>query len=146
MNDFPVLVDTNVLIYAHDESSFYYKKAKEFLEKNLPGQNLAISTQNIIEYFSLVTNSKRFSTPISPKAVQERIEKWLETGFFKIISPSVTTMVTLLRILKDSSIKGPDIFDAYLAATAIDNDIDTIYTMDDKIFKKFGLKVIDPLT
>ncbi len=146
MNNSSVLVDTNILLYAHDESSFYHEKAKDFLEKNLPEQNLAISTQNIIEYYSLVTNPKRFSVAISSKAVQDRIGKWLETGFYKIISPTVTTTITLLRILGDLPIKGPDIFDAYLAATAIDNGIDTIYTADAKIFKKLGLKVIDPLT
>ena len=140
------LVDTNILVYADDEGSSFYQLMKSFLEENLLKHDLAISAQNIIEYYSLVTNPQRISKPVSPEATKDRIKKWLETGLYKIISPTIFTPMTLLRILEKSPLKGPDIFDAYLAATMIDNGIDTICTADEKIFQRLGLKTINPLT
>lgn len=146
MNNSFCLVDTNILVYVDDEESVYCSAARKFLEENLPGQKLAISLQNITEYYSLVTNPKRVSKAITADMAKNRIKKWLESGLYKIIVPNMATTITLLRLLENFSIIGPDIFDTSLAATMIDNQIDTIYTIDTRIFKKLGLKAINPLT
>lgn len=140
------LVDTNVLVYADDEESVACLTARKFLEKNLPDRLLAISWQNIIEYYSLITNQKRVPKAVLAEVARERIKAWTKSGLYKIVAPEPDTQTTLLRLLGDLPVAGPDIFDVALAATMIDNGIDTIYTADTRIFKKLGLKAINPLT
>lgn len=141
------LVDTNILVYAHDDKSPDHQAAKLFLEGGLEKFSLAVSVQNFLEYFSVVTNPKN-KLAVSSVLAGERILKWLDSGFFKILSPTTKEPLILTRLLKNLGnvkFQGPEIFDVYLGVTMIANDINIIYTADPKIFRRLGLKAINPL-
>lgn len=138
------LVDTNILVYSQDDRSPYYQAAKSFLEVTLEKSELAVSVQNFLEYFSVVTNPKN-SLAVGKALAQERITKWLDSGLFKVIRPTAQDVLILSRFLMEIKFKGPEIFDVYLGVTMITNNIDTIYTADPKIFRRLGLKAINPL-
>ncbi len=144
MNNRLGLVDTNILVYSHDETSPHYEKAKSFLETNLPNGELVISPQNLTEYYSVVTNHKNPSGVSDTKLVCQRLESW--TKLFRIIIPTNMAVLRMIPLLEKHSTRGSDVHDFYLAATMMDNDINTIYTADTRIFKKLGLKTINPLT
>mgnify|MGYP001564798615 CR=1 FL=1 len=138
------LVDTNILIYAANSQSSYHLKAKSFLEKNLPLQNLVLTIQNLVEFYSLITNQKIFSKPFSENKAKDELRKIIDCGLYTIIIPNQNTPRTIMTLLEKYKTKGSEIHDVHLSAVMIDNNIDTIYTADTKIFLRLGLRVINP--
>ena len=139
------LIDSNILIYAYSEGSVFHHQAEKFLDLILPEQQFFLSIQNLTEFYAIVTSPKRVPKPISEKLAKEKIEFMVTGGYFRIITPSLVTPLTLIELLKKNSVKAPEIFDLQLSAVMIDNNIDTIYTADPKIFRRLGLNAINPL-
>ena len=143
-SDSVALVDTNILVYSYNQLSPNYEKAKRFLEEDISNGNLVTSLQNLVEYYSVITNPKTPGHLSDTNLAKIQIEKWL--GIFpKILVPQTQTATTISALLKRFPVKGADIHDVHLAATMMDNNVKTIYTADDKIFRQFKLKVINPL-
>jgi predicted nucleic acid-binding protein len=58
------LLDTNVLIYAADDMSPFHPAARAIREKGLRGEiSICVCPQVLIEFFAIVTDSKRVSNP-----------------------------------------------------------------------------------
>ena len=127
-----MLVDTNILIFAINEDSSKNKQAKEFLRDNQ--EKLTVAHQNIIEAIKVLTQPK-FSKPLKPILAIEAVLSIIDNC--QIIVPKPGTEYIALELIKRSKLTGNRIFDAYLTATAISNDIDTIATDNEKDFKRF---------
>src|SRR3990170_6134448 len=118
-----MLIDSNILIYAINSASPKHKKAQAFLRSNLG--NLEIAHQNILETIRILTHRK---FPNSMK-LNKALEATEAIGnSCRIISPTQTTYFLTLEFIKKYHLTGNRIFDAYLAATALSNDIDEIAT------------------
>jgi predicted nucleic acid-binding protein len=63
-----VLFDTNILVYAHDESATYHTDSAELLKLAIENQIQGIlAEQNIIELYRILTNSVAMKgTPLTP--------------------------------------------------------------------------------
>ena len=62
------LIDTNILVYAHDSSSSYQKAAAQLLARALQGRiETVLSVQNIAELYSVLTSPNRTGRPLKPK-------------------------------------------------------------------------------
>lgn len=146
MNSPTGLVDTNILIYAENETSPYHPQAKKFIESQAFNSSLAISPQIMVEFYSIMTNPALTLRADKPEQIIIKLELILNSGMFKVILPNEKTPHTILRLLRKVAIKGKDVHDLHLAATMLDNQIETIYTADTKIFHQLGLNAINPLT
>jgi len=135
-----MLVDSNILVYAINIDSSKYLRAKKFLEENI--QNLQVAHQNILETLRVLTH-KKFEHPIKIKDAIGAIE-----GIVKgctVISPDHRTHTVTLQLIEKYNISSNGIFDAYLIATALCNDINIIATDNVKDLGKFeGIKIINP--
>ena len=141
-----VLIDTNLLIYFYIKKSPKYKIIKD-LVVNLANESclLAVAQQSLLEFYSVITSKKRVEKPVSFRMAQKEIANYYQNGFFKIISPIDSTFNIFLKIINRRRIKGGNIFDFYLAATALSNKIRIIYTENVKDFRDIeGLKIINP--
>ena len=59
------LIDTNILVYAHDSSSSYQKAAAQLLARALQGRiETVLSVQNIAELYSVLTSPNRTGRPL----------------------------------------------------------------------------------
>lgn len=135
-----MLVDSNILIYAINADSPKSKLARKFLRENLG--NLEIAHQNILETIRVLTH-KSFSNPMNLKDVVRAIMITSETS--SIISPDQSSYYIALELIENHRLKGNRIFDAYLVATALSNDIKIIATDNEKDFKKFKeIKIVNP--
>lgn len=135
-----MLVDSNILIYAINADSPKNKLAQHFLADNLG--NLEIAHQNIFETIRVLTH-KKYSKPMKLKEAMEAILAISDS--LRMVSPEQSTYYLTIKLIEKHKLSGNRIFDAYLAATALSNDIDTIVTDNIKDFKKFkGLKIINP--
>ena len=72
----PALIDTNVLVYAlfaerpeHAASLALVESAQD------PGANLVIAPQNLAEFYAVVSNPRRVSTPLSATDARVEVEK-----------------------------------------------------------------------
>lgn len=141
-----VLFDSNILVYAHNKRSPYFKKAKLLHEQVLAGElSAAIAQQNILEFLAIVTNPKIIPRFLTPGEAVEKVRTYLESPF-EILEPNKQTLKMALDLIGQHKIKQKDIFDAYLVATMITNEVFTLYTANDQDFKKFAdkIKIINP--
>lgn len=137
-----ILVDSNILIYSLNISSPKYKKARNFLQDNL--DKLVIAHQNILETFRVLTHPK-FPKKVSSKDVLEALDNL--TKEIEVIYPGFETYYIVLELLKKHNLKGDQIFDCYLTATALSNGVEVIATDNTKDFKKFKeIKVFNPFS
>ena len=138
------LVDSNLLVYAHDLESKFNASAKSWLETTSLDGNLYISWQNILEFYSIITNPKRSSRPLKPKDAIEvvgTLQKSLE-----IIYPNRNSENFFLKILNKTKPRGAEIYDHYLASVVLGNGLEVVYTLNIKDFAQIpGIKAINPL-
>ncbi len=145
-----VLFDSNILVYAHNEDSLFHSQALSLITKVIKGEISGVLTsQNLLEFYSVITDKRRLSSPVTPELAAELVDQYL-TSPFEIIYPDLSTnkiMVELLKKNKQSvkgQIKDGQIFDVFLIATMLASNISQIITANIKDFKKFdGISVLD---
>lgn len=117
------LLDTNILVYAYNKASPFHKKAKEItLDAALGKFEAVVAQQNLIEFCNVLCD--RFH--ISPSSVKKDLLDI--TSDFSVINPLPQTILIFMDLLNGS--KKGQIFDLYLAATMLDNDIHNIITLN----------------
>lgn len=93
-----------------------------------------------IEFFSFLTR-----LGVSHRKVIKEIRKHLKV--FPLIMPKPDTFSkTMETVSKLKWLRGAQIYDVFLAHTALDNGVSTIYTFNDKHFINFKLplNVVNP--
>lgn len=135
-----MIIDSNILIYAINEISPKHKIAQKFLRDNLG--RLEITHQNILETIRVLTH-KHSPKPMGLKATMDAIGNIGHSA--RIISPNLMTYYLASELITSHNLTGNRIFDAYLTATALSNNIKIIATDNTRDFKKFKeIKVINP--
>lgn len=142
-------IDTNILVYAHNQSSEFNAKAVHFLERVLNERNksgnlsVCLTTQVLTEFMNVITR-QTLQKPLSLAEAIQIVNDYLDSGI-KIIHQKSTQIRTLLEIL--SSVKTrKKFFDVALAATLKDNHVRGLYTLNIADFIEFGfLEVKNPL-
>lgn len=135
-----MLIDSNILIYALNRDSPQHKTAQQFLQRQ---DELLFTQQNIFETLRILTHSK-FSNPFPPSQAVEAVQ--LITSQSTVIFPTIDTTAIACALIEKYRITGSEIFDAYLVATALSNDIKQIATDNTKHLKKYKeIQVHNPL-
>lgn len=135
-----MLIDSNILIYAINTASPKHKQAQRFLQEN--STKLVVAQQNILETLRVLTHPK-FPKPMRLKDAVGVLESIISVA--RIIYPGDETYYVLLELIKKYNLGGDKIFDAYLAATALSNNINLIATDNIKDFKDIEeIKVVNP--
>ena len=140
------LLDTNVLVYAADETSPFHPAAKAIREKGLRGEvSICVCPQVLIEFFAVVTDSKRVSNPRTQEEAQLEIEKYTHSENISKIYPAPNILERILDLLKKCNVTKQEIFDLQLVATMLSNNITRVYTYNKDDFIKFGeIEVLSP--
>jgi predicted nucleic acid-binding protein len=134
------LVDANVIVYAINTSSPKNKQAQQFLQREK--ERLSISHQNIFESLRVLTDPK-FPSPMRTDQALNAVERIVRV--LDLISPSPKTYYLTQELIIKYQISSDQIFDAYLTATALDNDVLEIATDNEKDFSLFQeIRVCNP--
>jgi predicted nucleic acid-binding protein len=142
MSDELVLIDSNILSYVFDESEPQKCKICSELVADCwkRKRDFAVSVQNLSEFYVVVT--KKISNPIPTKVAKDFIELIIDFQGWHVITYNVQTIKSAIGISTKNSIH---YWDALLAATMRENNVFSIYTENDKDFKKIPwLKIINP--
>ena len=132
----PILFDTNILVYAHNLDSPYHLKAISLVQAAVEGMFEAVlAQQNLLEFYSIITDPKRVGKPLAPKEASSLVKDYLNSPF-KIIFPDQETIKLAFSLDKDS--KGGEIFDTFLVAIMLSNNVKSIVTLNTKDFISFS--------
>lgn len=136
-------LDTNILIYAADQSAAHFSACRALLDRGLAGQErLVLSPQILSEFLAVVTNPNVMPTPLGPADAQdyaEVIAKGLE-----LIVPTPQVFERALVLLRQTGISGKRSHDVMHAATMLENGVTRIYTFDTGFANIPGLTVLQP--
>lgn len=138
-----ILIDTNLLVYAHDTSEKEKpQKAAALLETLFTNGNAFLALQNLTEFFFVVT--KKIQNKLEEKAAKEIVQDFLDLETIKKIHYQGNTIIKAMHLVEEK--KTGDFWDALLAATMLEHDVSIIYTENTKDFEKIeGITAVNPL-
>ncbi|MDW8328672.1 MAG: type II toxin-antitoxin system VapC family toxin [Candidatus Bipolaricaulota bacterium] len=140
-----ILVDANILIYAHVSSSPYHKAARRWLEDQLNSTSqVGLPWPSLLAFVRLVTNPRIFEHPVSLAEAWNRVEEWLALPSVWIPQPTERHAQILGDFLKRVVDRSSLVPDAHIAALAIEHGL-TLYSTDRDFARFPGLKWSNPL-
>lgn len=142
-----ILIDTNILVFAHNKQSPHHPKANQLLKNALKLEFVGCLThQNLLEFFSVITNPKRVEKPLELSTAISVMEAYWESSKIVKICPTPKTFSKTLQFSKKHGLAKAEIFDCYLAATMFENGVLEIYTENVSHFAKYPeIKASNPL-
>ncbi|MGA2214954.1 MAG: type II toxin-antitoxin system VapC family toxin [Bryobacteraceae bacterium] len=140
-----ILLDVNLLLYAHNAGAPQHRGAAPWLRAMLTGAGtVAFSWQTILGFLRLATAPKLFARPLELDEAIGIVAVWLARDNVVIVDPAERHWRILSDLLPKSQVRGPLIMDAHLAALAIEHGA-TLCTNDRDFLRFPGLKVEFPL-
>jgi len=136
-----MLIDSNILIYSLNRDSPKQQTAQRFLHSQ---KQLIFAQQNIFETLRILTHSK-FPNPFPTTEAIKAIA--LITDQAKVVAPTIETLDIALALTEKYQIKGAEVFDAYLVATAMSHGIAQIATDNTKHLEKYTeVEIVNPFS
>lgn len=135
-----MLIDSNIIIYALDDTSPKSQLAQHFLHQH---QNeLVVAQQNIFESLRILTHTK-FPNPFPAQDAVKAVRAITDQAL--VIFPTLETYDVALELIQKYRVTGTEVFDAYLVATALSNGIEELASDNTKHLQKYTeIKLINP--
>ena len=140
-----MLMDVNVLVYAHREDVRDHQMYREWLE-SLVNSDAAFGVSELVlsGFIRVVTHPKVFEQPSPLDAAIEFVQQIRTAPNATGVVPGNRHWQIFLQFVEQIGAKGNDVPDAYHAALAMEWGCDWVTT--DKGFRRFkGLRVRHPL-
>ena len=140
-----ILIDANLLVYAHVSSLPQHAAAVSWLDAQLKANAIVgMPWQSLLSFARLVTNPRIFEHPLSIQSAWKQVENWLDCPVVRTPVPGDRYREILGNLMRTSVDRANLIPDAQLAALAIENGF--ILYSTDRDFARFpGLQWQDPL-
>jgi uncharacterized protein len=140
-----ILVDANLLIYAHNPSAPQHRTARRWLEGVVDGQApVRLSWTSVLAFVRIMTNAQVFREPLTIDEAIAIVDEWLEHPGIGLLEPTERHWTILRRLLGDGQASGALVMDAHLAALAIEHGA-TLCTTDRDFARFPGLSVVNPI-
>ena len=140
-----ILMDVNVLVYAHRDDVKDHQAYRDWLESVVNSESAYGYSERVLSGFlRVVTHSKVFEQPSSMGVALAFAEQIRTAPQAVCLAPGKNHWQLFVRCMEAISAQGNDVPDAYLAALALEWDCDWVTT--DRGFRRFkGLRVRHPL-
>ena len=141
------LLDTNILVHAYNSESPVHRAAREVLRDALTGNLEAVITPQVLyEFYAVSTDPRRVSSPLEPQVAAAICRDLALSPEMEKIHTSEASTEEALSLAEAHGLRGPDVFDCVLAATAKQGGVRRIYTENVADFARFGfLEAVNPL-
>lgn len=138
--------DANILLYASDESSEFYARAKVFLNDRQEDSDILCLTWPVLMAFQrIATHPSIFSNPMSAETAWGNVQQLLKLPRARVIQETASFALDYAEVSKSAGIYGNLVPDAHIATILRQHGVRRFYTADTD-FKKFGfLEVVNPL-
>lgn len=142
-----ILLDTNVLIYATLDADPRFERAREVLSlRSAASVEVFVSVQNLAEMYPNLTGPKN-SRPDSPELARLKIQSIAGLDSISVLPLNLPIARRALELCEHYSITRQRYSDMQLAATMIEERIDTIVTENAKDFDRIeGISVVNPFS
>jgi toxin-antitoxin system PIN domain toxin len=139
-------IDVNVLLFASDTSSPFYKRAAAFLEERVKGPDiLYLPWSTVMNYLRISTHPAIFANPLQLEEAAHNAETLLRLPLVRTLTEEDGFWDLYREVTKVTPTRGNGVPDAHLATLLRQHGVATLYTHD-RDFRKFDfLDVRDPL-
>ena len=125
-----MLVDSNILLFAVDDSSRFHDRAAGWLAEQLNGsRRVGLPWQVLGAFLRIATNPRAAEHPLSPEEAWAHLEAWLATDVAWIPAPTDRHAEVLGSLMVSYGLRGNLVSDAQLDALAVEHGL-TIYSAD----------------
>ncbi|MEO9136312.1 MAG: type II toxin-antitoxin system VapC family toxin [Casimicrobiaceae bacterium] len=140
-----ILLDANLLIYAHVTSFTQHSAARSWLAVQLrSGTPVGLPWATLLAFLRIVTNPRVFERPEPMSEAWRQVSSWLDADGVWIPGPTERHREILSTLLSVSGIQGNLAPDAHLAALALEHGL--VLCSADGDFARFpGLRWQNPL-
>ncbi len=141
-----ILIDVNLLIYAHNNADPRFPKASGWFEQLLNSdENACFCWETINGFIRVSTNRSALPVPMSLNESFKAVESWLAATNSVFLKPTPDHYDVLKKTSLESDAAGRRFSNAVLATYAITHNL--TFATTDKHFRLFsGLKLIDPIS
>ena len=139
-----IIVEANLLLYAHVADFAQHPAARDWLDERLQGPGrVGLPWPSLLGFVRIVSNPRVFPRAESPIEAWRQVEDWLDAEAAWVPTPTDRHREVLSALLP--ALSGPNLVpDAHLAALAIEHGLVLMSTDGD--FARFpGLRWEDPL-
>jgi toxin-antitoxin system PIN domain toxin len=141
-----ILVDANLLVYAHVASFDQHEQARTWLDEQLNGSTaVGLPWPSLLAFLRLVSNPRVFERPEPTARAWAQVKAWLDCEPTWIPLPGERHATLLGEVLAIPGIHANLIPDADLAALAIEHGL-TICSTDTDFARFPNVRWINPLT
>jgi toxin-antitoxin system PIN domain toxin len=141
-----ILVDANLLLYAHEaDGGSRYEAARAWLERLLETEpDVRLGLVTLFAFIRIATDPRVYAQPRTPAEAIGIVEAMLDRPNVALASPGDRHWAILADVAISGRARGPMLMDAHLAALAIEHGA-TLATADRDFTRFRGLRHLDPL-
>ena len=140
-----ILLDANLLLYAHDTSSPVHALARDWLEETLGSEDeVGLALVTLLAFLRVGTSPTVFDRPLTVEQAMQVVAGWLDRPNVGVIQPTRRHFEVLEDVARSGKARGVLLMDAHLAALAIEHGA-TLCTTDRDFARFKGLRTEDPL-
>jgi uncharacterized protein len=140
-----ILVDANLLLYAHNRSAPQHPAARAWFERAVSGPDrMGVPWPSILAFVRLASNPIVFRQPITPAAAWQVVRQWLRQENVWTPTPGTTHGEIFESLLADAHVTSRMVPDAHLAALAIEHGL-TLCSTDGDFARFATLRWTNPL-
>jgi toxin-antitoxin system PIN domain toxin len=141
-----ILLDANILVYAHVSHFPQHERARGWLDDRLAGAlPVGFPWPTLLAFLRLVTNPRIFERPEPIEQAWRQAEAWLNNPVSWVPEPTERHREILARLLLGHGARANLVPDAHLAALALEHGL--VLCSSDSDFARFpGLRWHDPLS
>jgi toxin-antitoxin system PIN domain toxin len=141
-----ILIDANLLIYAHVRDFDQHERARSWLDAQFAGTGARVGLpwSSLLAFLRLVTSPRVFDRPESTAAAWQQVEEWLDRDGAWVPEAGKRYRHVLGSLLDRVAVSANLVPDAHLAALAIEHGLAVASTDGD--FARFpDLRWINPI-
>lgn len=140
-----ILIDANILLYAHVASFPQHPAARAWLDEQLNGATaVGLPWASLLAFLRIATNPRVFQHAEPVADAWQQVVAWLDSEMAWIPQPTERHSDVLGRLLTQSDVTGNLIPDAHLAALAMEHGL-TLCSSDGDFARFQGLRWMNPL-
>jgi uncharacterized protein len=138
-------LDVNILLYASDTNSPFFKQAKTFISDCITKRDLFyLGWPTVMGYLRIATHAAIFEHPLSPEEAKANMESLLNLPHVRVLSEEEGFWEIYREVTAEIPTRGNLVPDSHLAALLRQHGVKTIYTRDRDFLKFPFLDVQDP--
>jgi toxin-antitoxin system PIN domain toxin len=119
-----ILVDANLLVYAHDAGAAEHAVARAWFERVMNGPSkVGLPWPSLLAFVRLVSNAAIVRTPVRPAIAWQKASEWLARDNVWVPLAGPAHREVLGSLLADARITSRMVPDAHLAALAIEHGL-----------------------